>query len=128
MGKILFFVLVAAMVCSCDGARTLVNEDFESGHPKGVNILKSRISSNKGEIISGSASLVCDAAESKSGAIAFEFKNSDFNAFEVSFDYKSLAGNPRFAPYVEFSYLPKNGGKAVYSSSTDSRFVVGKGE
>lgn len=127
MLKFPFFFAIVSAACICCAESALVDENFESGHPKGVNILKSRISSNKGEIISGSASLVCDAAESKSGAIAFEFKNSDFNAFEVSFDYKSLAGNPRFAPYVEFSYLPKNGGKAVYSSGTDSRFVVGKG-
>ena len=128
MGKILFFVLVAAMVCSCDGARTLVNEDFESGKPKGVDISKSRVSDARGEAISGKASLVCDASNTKWGAVAFEFKNADYNAFEVSFDYKTLAGNPRFAPYVEFSYLPKNGGKAVYSSGTDSRFVVGDGK
>ena len=127
MLKFPFFFAIVSAACICCAESALVDENFESGHPKGVNILKSRISSNKGEIISGSASLVCDAAESKSGAIAFEFKDSDFNAFEVSFDYKSLAGNPRFAPYVEFSYLPKNGGKAVYSSGTDSRFVVGKG-
>lgn len=127
MGKILFFVLVAAMVCSCDGARTLVNEDFESGKPKGVDISKSRVSDARGEAISGKASLVCDASNTKWGAVAFEFKNADYNAFEVSFDYKTLAGNPRFAPYVEFSYMPPNGGKMVYSSGTDSRFVVGKG-
>ena len=81
MGKILFFVLVAAMVCSCDGARTLVNEDFESGKPKGVDISKSRVSDARGEAISGKASLVCDASNTKWGAVAFEFKNADYNAF-----------------------------------------------
>lgn len=75
------------------------------------------------EAIAGKSSLVRDASN---WGPAFEFDTGEFNAVEVSFDYKILSGSPRSAPYVQFIYKPVDGAEKSVSG-TDNRFVRGRG-
>ena len=91
--------------------------------PETLRVFKSRISENAEEAIAGKSSLVRDASN---WGPAFEFDTGEFNAVEVSFDYKILSGSPRSAPYVQFIYKPGDGAEKSVSG-TDNRFVRGRG-
>ena len=124
MGKSLpVLIALAFLACAHGKTETFLRENFEGKMPETLRVFKSRISENAEEAIAGKSSLVRDASN---WGPAFEFDTGEFNAVEVSFDYKILSGSPRSAPYVQFIYKPGDGAEKSVSG-TDNRFVRGRG-